>query len=91
MGRMSGPQPSELGCRGKLYIHMGFEMVTENQSRCLDIYIDSSNTTRVWGKTPIQLANGGKQTGSNVDPGSLPLADGADVYSAMVRIVSVLV
>ena len=32
LGRMSGPQPSGLECRDKLYIQMGFKMMRENQT-----------------------------------------------------------
>lgn len=90
MRRMSGPQPSELGCREKLYIQMDFEMMRENQSRCLDIYIDLANTTGVWGESTNSVGQWWETNRKHVNPRSLPLADGADVFSSMARIVSVL-
>ena len=84
---MSGPRPSGLGCREKLYIQMEFEVMRENQNRCLDIYIDLTNTTGLRGNYSFSKQTVGENR-KHMDPRSSPLAKGADVFSAMVRIIS---
>lgn len=79
--------PCGLGCREKLCIHMEFEVMRENQNRCLDIYIDLTNTTGLRGNYSFSKQTV-RENRKHMDPRSCPLTKGADVFSAMVRIIS---
>ena len=59
----------------------------ENQNRCLDIYMDLTNTTGLRGNYSFSKQTVGENR-KHMDPRSSPLAKDADVFSAMVRIIS---